>query len=419
VTARLAKGGTVILGGGFAGASVARELGRRGCTVVSPDDELVYTPLLAEAASGELELARVSVPVRTVCPHAEILLGRATDVDRRRRRVTVELLDGTTETLAYADLVVAVGSVESRPPIPGLSDYARSTRTIPHALATRDHVLGRLAAAADETDPKRRRRQLTFLVVGAGYAGVETLGELRALAQDAVRDHPRLRHEQQRWVLVDAAEDVLPDVPARLSAYVQRALESHGVEIRTGIALERVEAGRAVFADGTTLETETVVWAAGAAPNPLIAALGLPVGDAGRIRVGATLQVEGEDGLWAAGDCAAVPNAATPGRLDPPTSQHALRQAGRVARNIVAVRAGRPPEPYRYLQLGQVATLGRYQGIAEVLGVQLTGLPGWVAARTVHLLQYPDPLRRLAIVNDWTLSLLFRRNTRSSGPDER
>jgi NADH:ubiquinone reductase (H+-translocating) len=416
VETRIAKGGTVIVGGGFAGASVARELGRRGCTVVAPDDELVYTPLLAEATSGELELARVSVPVRTVCPNAEILLGRVTDLDRRRRCVTVQMIEGATVLVSYEQLVLAVGAVESRPAIPGLREHALGTKTIPGALATRDHVLGQLAAAAEETDPDRLQRHLTFVVVGAGYAGVETLAELRALARDAVRDHPSLRYEPQRWVLVDAAAKILSDVPPRLGEYAKRELESQGVEVRTATALEMVEADRAVFSDGTTLETATVIWAAGAAPNPVIAALGLPVGDTGRIRVGPTLQVEGEEGLWAAGDCAEVPNGATPGRPDPPTSQHALRQAGRVAKNIAAVRAGLPPQPYRYLQLGQVATLGRYHGIADVFGVQLTGLPGWVAARTVHLLQYPDPLRRLAIVNDWTLSLVFRRNTRASGP---
>ncbi len=411
---RVARGGTVVLGGGFAGASVARELGRRGCTIVAPDDELVYTPLLAEATSGELELARVSIPLRTVCPHADLLLGRANHLDRERQDVTVVTAAGGMLSISYDQLVVAVGSVDRKPPIPGLSEHALGTKTIRDALATRDHVLGQLAAAADEADPDLLRRHLTFVVVGAGYSGVETLAELRALACDAVRDHPSLRHEPQHWVLVDAAEKILVDVPGRLGEYAERELANQGVEIRTSTALEKVEADRASFSDGTSLETETVIWAAGAGPNPLLAAFDLPVGASGRIRVQPTLQVEDEERLWAAGDCAEVPNAATPGRWDPPTSQHALRQAGRVAKNIAAVAAGRSPEPYRYLQLGQVATLGRYHGIADVFGVQLTGLPGWVAARTVHLLQYPDPLRRLAIVNDWTLSLVFRRNTRAS-----
>jgi NADH:ubiquinone reductase (H+-translocating) len=410
---RHARGGVVVLGGGFAGASVARELGHLGCTLVAPDTDLAYTPLLAEAASGEVGVDRLAVPLRAVCPRAEILRGRATAIDRTTRAVTVETGANGAITVGYEQLVVAVGAVEREPTIPGLREPLLGVRTVPQVLATRAHVLAQVTAAAAETDPPKRRRLLTFVVVGGGYVGVEALAELQALVRDAARDHRSLKGAPQRWVLVEAAPAILAGVPARLVAYTERQLEDRGVEILTSTTLTGVENGVGLLSDGGRLDAATVIWTAGSSANPLVASLGLPVDGSGRLLLRATLQVEDDDRVWAAGDCAAVPNAATPGRTDPATSQHALRQARRIARNVRAVRHGRSPEPYRFLQLGQVATLGRYNGIADVFGLQLSGLPGWIAARGVHLLQYPDPVGRLGVVNDWALSFLLRRDTRS------
>jgi NADH dehydrogenase len=206
-------------------------------------------------------------------------------------------------------------------------------------------------------------------------------------------------------VLVDAAPKILPEIPPRLGEYAARELASRGVEIRTGTTLTSVDEREAVLSDGERLPTATLVWTAGVTPSPLLPELGLPLDERGRVVVDSTLRVEGQDAIWALGDCARVPNAATPGAFDPPTCQHALRQARRLARNLQGDVA-----PYRYRMLGQVATLGRYRGIADVLGLPLRGFLGWFVTRTYHLYQLPLTTRKLRVVVDWTVALLFRRD---------
>jgi NADH dehydrogenase len=241
--------------------------------------------------------------------------------------------------------------------------------------------------------------------VGAGYAGVETLAELSDLVRDALRYYPTLREVPQRWVLVDAAPKILAEIPSRLGDYAARELASRGIEIRTGTTLTSVDAHEAVLSDGARIPTATLVWTAGVTASPLLRELGLPVDERGRVMVDATLRVEGREALWSLGDCARVPNAATPGSFDPPTCQHALRQARRLAKNLQG-----DVQPYRYRMLGQVATLGRYKGIADVLGVRLRGFPGWFVTRSYHLYQLPLVSRKLRVVTDWTVALVFRRD---------
>jgi NADH dehydrogenase FAD-containing subunit len=333
VTAREAKGGVLVLGGGFAGAYVARLLGKRGATIVSPENFMLYTPMLPEAASGTLEPRHVVVPLRQMCPHAELLLGRATEL--REGAVAVETEAGSFE-IAYEQLVVAVGAVARSLPIPGLAEHALGFKDLADAIHLRNHVLRELEGAAAEVDVERRRRHLTFAFVGAGYAGVESLAELHDLVEDALRYYPGLRDAPQRWVLVDAAPKILPEIPTRLGDYAARLLARRGIEIRTETMVERVE--------------------------------------------------------------------------DPPTCQHALRQARRLAANLQG-----DVKPYRYRMLGQVATLGRYKGIAEVLGIRIRGFPGWFITRSYHLYQLPLLTRKLRVVVDWTTALFFRRDIAELG----
>jgi NADH dehydrogenase len=204
---------------------------------------------------------------------------------------------------------------------------------------------------------------------------------------------------------VDAAPKILPEIPARLGDYAARELSRRGVDIRVSTTLESVDDKGAALSDGTRFETHTVVWTAGVKAHPLLDHLGLPVDDRGRVVVGPTLRVEGRDNVWALGDGARVPNEATPGEPDPPTCQHALRQARRLAKNLKG-----DAKPYRYRMLGQVATLGRYKGIADVLGLRLRGFPGWFVTRTYHLFQLPLVSRKLRVVTDWTVALFFRRD---------
>jgi NADH:ubiquinone reductase (H+-translocating) len=397
---RQARAGTLILGGGFAGAYVARLVGHTGATIVSTENFMLYTPLLPEAASGTLEPRHVVVPLRVMCPHAELLLGRVTSLDEEARVVRVDTEAGPT-TIAYEQLVVALGAVTRTLPVPGLAEHAMLFKSLEDAIRLRNHVLRRLElAAAGDT-----QRQLTFVFVGAGYAGVEALAELSDLVRDALRYYPSLADVKQRWVLVDAAPKILAEIPPRLGEYAARELASRDVEIHTDTTLESVDGHEAVLSNGTRIPTATLVWTAGVKASPLLGELGLPLDDRGRVVVDDALRVEGHEGLWSLGDCARVPNAATPGAFDPPTCQHALRQARRLAKNLRG-----DVQPYRYRMLGQVATLGRYKGIADVLGLRLRGFPGWFVTRSYHLYQLPLLPRKLRVVTDWTVALVFRRD---------
>ena len=299
--------------------------------------------------------------------------------------------------------MVALGAVVRTFPVPGLHEHAMGFKDIADAIALRNRVLNQLERASIHPDSPE---ELGFVFVGAGYAGVEALGELNDFAHAALRFYPDLVGVPQRWVLVDAAPKILPEIPRRLGEYAAKHLERRGVEIHVGTTLESYDGHEAVLADGTRIPARTLVWTAGVKANPLLESLGLPLDERGRIRVDETLRVEGSDNVWALGDGAAVINTKTPGVTDPPTCQHALRQARRLAKNLRG-----SPKPYGYKMLGQVATLGRYKGIAELpFGLQLRGFLGWFVARTYHLYQLPLVTRKLRVVADWTVSLFFRRD---------
>jgi NADH dehydrogenase len=402
---RDARGGVLVVGGGFAGAYVARLLGKRGATIVSPENFMLYTPMLPEAASGTLEPRHVVVPLRQMCPHAELLLTRVTEIDEERRVATVERIEGGTDEIRYEQLVVALGAIARSLPVPGLADHGLGFKDLAGAIHLRNHVLRELEAADAEADSGSAAAHLTFVFVGAGYAGVEALAELSDLVQDALRWYPRLRAIPQRWVLVDAAPKILPEIPTRLGDYAARELAGRGVEIRTSTTLDSLTATEATLSGGERIPTHTLVWTAGVKAHPLLGRFGLPLDERGRVRVDSFLRVEGRERVWALGDCAAVPNGATPEHVDPPTCQHALRQARRLAKNLTGT-----PQPYAYRMLGQVATLGRYKGIADVMGLRLRGFPGWFVTRSYHLFQLPLFSRKLRVVVDWTTSLFFRRD---------
>jgi NADH:ubiquinone reductase (H+-translocating) len=403
--ARASRGGVLVIGGGFAGSYVARLLGRRGATIVSRENFMLYTPMLPEAASGTLEPRHVVVPLRQMCRHAELLLGTVTTLDEERRVVSVDTADAGSFEVSYEQLVLAPGAVTRTFPVRGLAEHALGFKDLADAIHLRNHVLRALEAADEETDAAAAARQLSFVFVGAGYAGVEALAELSDLVADALRYYPRLHGIPHRWVLVDAAPKILPEIPTRLGEYAARELVGRGVEIHVGTTLESIDAHEAVLSNGERIPTRTLVWTTGVKPSPLLGEWGLPLDERGRVRVDEYLRVEGRERLWALGDAAAVPNARTPGRFDPPTCQHALRQARRLAKNLSG-----EPEPYGYRMLGQVATLGRYKGVADVLGLRFRGFPGWFLTRSYHLLQLPLLSRKLRVVTDWTTSLFFRRD---------
>jgi NADH:ubiquinone reductase (H+-translocating) len=399
---RRARGGTLVLGGGFAGGYVARRLGRPGATIVNPTNFMLYTPLLPEAAAGSIEPRHVTVPLRTMCPHADLLLGSAVSLDAERRVVEVRSEAGEF-AVGYERLVIALGAVTRMPQVPGLREYALGLKDLGDAIRLRNRVLRQieLADAAPEDAPRR----LTFVFAGAGYAGVEAIAELQELAAGALRRHPRLEGVTPRFVLVDNASRILGQAPESLARFAARTLGRRGIEIASQTRLEAVDGDGAMLSDGRRIDTETVVWTAGVSANPLVEQLGVPFDERGRVEVDETLRVVGVPGVWALGDCAAVPNAATPGETDPATCQHALRQARRLARNLRGT-----PKPYRYRTRGQMATLGRRHGIAVVAGLRVRGFAGWAIARGYHLLQLPFVSRRARVLADWTAAALFHRD---------
>jgi len=395
-----------VLGGGFAGGYVARLLGERGATIVSPENFMLYTPLLPEAASGTLEPRHAVVPLRQMCPRAELLLGRATAIDTDARTARIET-DAGVQLVHWDELVLALGAVPRTVPVPGLEEHALSFKSLAEAIYLRNHVLRQLEAAAAELDDVARRARLTFVFVGAGYAGVEALAELSDLVDDALRYYANLKDVPRRWVLVDAAPKILSEIPMRLGDYAADELEKRGVEIHVATTLGSVSEHEAVLGDGTRIPTHTLVWTAGVRPHPLLQELGVPLDERGRVVVDELLRVR--EHVWALGDCARVPNTHAD-HPDPPTCQHALRQARRLAKNIAG-----DPQPYGYRMLGQVATLGRYKGIADVLGLRLRGFPGWFVTRSYHLYQLPLLSRKLRVVTDWTVALLFKRDIAELG----
>src|SRR6266550_649791 len=400
---RDARGGVLVLGGGFAGAYVARLLGGRGATIVSPENFMLFTPLLPEAASGTLEPRHCVVPLRVMCPHADLLLGRVASVDLTARTAHVQTDEGMQD-VAWRELVIALGAVPRVAPVPGLTEHGLSFKSLADAINLRNHVLRELEAADAASDDAERRRHLSFVFVGAGYAGVEALAELADLVEDASRYYPRLAGVPRRWVLVDVAPKILPEIPSRLGEYAARELTERGVEIHVGITVESVTADEVTLGNAVHIPTHTLVWTAGVAPHPIVRELGLPLDERGRVEVDELLRAQGHEHVWALGDCARVSNRMSE-HPDPPTSQHALRQARRLAKNIAG-----GPEPYGYRMLGQVATLGRYKGIADVMGIRLRGFPGWFVTRSYHLYQLPLLSRKLRVIADWTVSLLFRRD---------
>jgi NADH dehydrogenase len=264
---RTAKGGTLILGGGFAGSYVARGLGRGGATVVNPANFMLYTPLLPEAAAGSVEARHVTVPLRSMCPHADLLLGAAVALDPERRVVEVESEAGRF-ALAYDNLVIALGAVTRLPDIPGLREHALDLKDLPDAVRLRNQVLRQLELA--DADPASAERRLTFVIAGAGFAGVEAIAELEELVASALRRHPRLEGVRPRWILVDSGDRILGQTPDGLARFATRTLSKRGIEILTGTKLAAVDAGGATLSDGRRIESETVVWTAGITPNPLV-----------------------------------------------------------------------------------------------------------------------------------------------------
>ena len=408
------SGGTriVVAGGGFGGAFVVRRLARLfrrrpdvDIVLVSRDNFFLMTPLLFEACSGTLDFRHCSVPIRDVVRGARFMEASVLSVDLDRRVVHAAAGEGENYDLPYDQLILALGSVTNREIIPG-SANAFTFKTLADALVLRDHIIERFERADVETDPARKQKLLTLVVIGGGLVGVELLGELTAFVDGIVRYYRRVRRDEIRLVLLEAGDRILPEVESKLSDYAGQVLSSRpGVEIRAGTPVRSIEP-RAVHLANETIDAATIVLSAGVLPNPLTASLPLAKDRHGRVIVDGGMRCPGRPEVWAIGDCASIPG--PDGKPYPTLAQHALREAKVLARNVHAILNGGSPKPFLYSTLGIMGSLGHAKGFGQVLGMRLRGFAAWWVRRTYYLLQMPGWGRRLHVVLDWTAALLFR-----------
>jgi NADH dehydrogenase len=417
----------LVVGAGHVGLYAALRLSKKlrareaEVTVVDPQPHMTYQPFLPEAAAGNISPRHSVVPLRRELRNCRIVAGTVTSVEHDRRTAVVQPIIGPAREIAYDHIIVAPGSVSRTLPIPGLREQGIGFKTIGEAIYLRNHVLERLDVAATTTDPETRRRALTFVFVGGGYAGIEALAEMEDMARDALRYYPELRPNHMHWVLVEATQRILPEVDPDMGAYTVRQLLKRNLDIRLGTRLESCVDGVVKLSDGDSFPADTIVWTAGVKAHPMLEQTDLPRDEKGRLTCLATLQVVGEqerliEGAWSAGDCAAVPDlTGPPGTLCGPSAQHAVRQAKRLADNLVAVMRGRAPVPYRHKYAGSVASLGLHKGVAQVYGIKVRGLPAWFMHRTYHVSRIPSLNRKVRVVIDWTLALFLKREVVSLG----
>lgn len=414
----------LIVGGGYVGMNVALhlqdELGadEASITVIDPRAYMTYQPFLAEAAAGSVEPRHVVVPLREVFTHCSVLCGEVIGIESASRAVTVRVADGRVEELGYDRLVVAPGSVAKTLPIPGLAEHGVGFKTLEEAIYLRNFVLSRLEAAEATIDPKLRARLLSFVFVGGGYAGVEAMAELEDMARQATTSYfESIEPADMRWILVEAADRIMPEVSLPLAHYTRERLAEHGFEVYLNTKMRSAENNHVALDNGVELDADTIVWTAGVRPDPMLAETDLPLDGRGRVRCSEKLLVEDFGDVYAAGDCAAVPDRTSdePGAVCAPSAQHAARQAKRLARNLVASLKGGRQRAYKHTYAGSVASLGLYRGVAEIYGVKLRGVPAWALHRGYHLATMPTAHRKARIAADWALSLPFRRQIVATG----
>lgn len=416
MTKPLSPARVVVLGGGFGGLYVARHLesqARAGVpldiTLVSRDNFLLFTPMLHEVAASDLDVTHIVNPLRKLVRECKLVVGEVEEIDLRSQYVVVSHAGGThRHEISYDHLVLALGSVTNFFGLPGLAGRALTMKSLADAIGLRNRLISLLEEADYECASGDRGTLLTVLVAGGGFAGVETVAAVHDFLHDAVRHYPHLSADLIRVVLVEAGPAILPELGPELGEYTRSVLKERGIDVRTGTAVLRVTGDEVLLGDGSAVRAGTVVWTAGVSPNPLVA--GLPCAtERGRIRVDPMLRVPEWPGVWALGDCAAVPNT-TRGGFHPPTAQHAIRQAKVLAANLAATEADRPLAPFEFSTLGLLAATGRRTGVARMFGFSFSGFLAWWLWRTIYLMKLPRFERRVRVVLDWTLDLLFSKD---------
>jgi NADH dehydrogenase len=405
----------VVLGGGFAGVSAARELERRApadahITLVNRENFQLFTPMLPEVASGALDMRAIVSPLRVTLKRAQVVLGEVSAVDVASRIVTVDLgVLGTQARLPFDHLVFALGSETSTHDIPGIAEHAYQLKTLPDAGRLRARVGSAFEAAAAEHDRVKRDRWLRFVIAGGGFTGVEAAGELTAYLQRLHRYYPTLHDMTPEIVLVESGRRLLEHLAPEFGKRAAASLRARNVRIELGEDIASCDADGLSLKSGKRCDSHTIVWAAGEKPAPLLRKSGLQISEHGALVVGSDFAVPGVAGIWGIGDCARIPKAG--GGDVAPLAQNAVREGPLLARNIVAALAGEPSKPFTYRPLGMMASLGDRDAVAQLPGNRMiAGFPAWLMWRAYYLGQLPGVARKLRVAGDWTVTGLFAQN---------
>jgi len=408
----------VVLGGGFAGVTTAEHLEHRfgadpsvSLTLVSETNALLFTPMLAEVAGGSLEPTHISNPLRAGLRRTDVVRGRATAIDLQERCLRLAP-DGYTprgREVPFDHLVLALGAVTNFPKTEGLRDAAFDFKSLADAMRIRNRVIDMFERADRETDPALRRSMVTFVVAGGGFAGAELAGGLNDFARGMLASYPHVPREEVRVIVVHSRERILPELSPTLAAYALERMTARGVTFRLEDRVAEARHGAVTLKSGEEIRTETLVWTAGTAPHPLVGDLAVERDKRGAVVVEPTLAVAGSAGLWALGDCAAVPDLVT-GETCPPTAQYALRQAKTLAGNIHAVVGGGAPRPFRFAALGTLCVVGYQTACAEIKGLRFSGLLAWLMWRAIYLAKLPGLERKVRVLADWVIELFFPRD---------
>ena len=410
----------VILGGGFAGVGAAQQLEQRHphqlgiqATLVSESNSLLFTPMLAEVAGSALEPQHISSPVRASIPRTRFVRATVSAIDTDAK---VVYLDGSsTAELTYDHLVVSLGSVPTFHNLPGIDEHGMTLKSLDDAVKLRNRAIGMLELADACPDPIERRRLLTFVVAGGGFAGTETAAELFDLAHSTLRYYPNVAASELRIVLVHSRDRILPEIGPELADYALQKLRTRGIEFALGVRISGATADHVALGDGSTIPTRTLVWTAGNRPNPLLETIPANRTRQGALETTSAMAVPGLDGVWALGDNAAIPDPASEGTTYPPTAQHASRQGKKVADNIVAVLEGKEPAPFKFEALGILVALGHRTAVAEIFGRRFSGLIAWLMWRSIYLAKLPGLEQKVRVALDWTLDLFFPRDITLTG----
>ena len=408
------KSRVLILGGGFAGVYAALEFERRKdpnieVTLVNRDNFFLFTPMLHEIAASDLDITNIVNPVRKMLRHVDFFAGDVESVDLEKRVVVVSHgFDHHTHTLEYDHLVLALGSITNFFKIPGVEERAFTMKSLGDAIQLRNRLIAHLEEADTECAAKQREALLTFVVAGGGFAGVETIASINDFLHDVLPFYPLLKTEMLRVVLVHPGDYILPELGEDLGRYADRKLCERGVEIRRKTRVSGVTPREVHLNDGTRLTSFTLIWTAGVSPNPTIDLLDCPK-ERGRLKVNHFLSVETLPGVWAVGDCALVPDLTT-GQFCPPTAQHAVREGKVLAHNILAEIRGTAKKPFKFRTLGQLASIGRRTGVAQILGVRFSGFLAWFLWRGIYWSKLPRTEKKVRVAIDWLLDLLFTKD---------